>query len=744
MAQKPAAKSVNEEIYLGDEVIFISPLVTLHDTKRGIVRFVGPMEDKSVPTFYGVELKSGVGKNDGTSNGQKFFECGPNKGIFTTKIKISKTKATPESKLFPHVTVGSRVNITAKKAHGVVRYIGHVSFDEVSLLFFFFFDLGLWIGVELDEANGENNGTIKERSYFKCKDSHGIFVRSDAIEIIVTYTFLFNGCGATINKFSWSFEQTKKKKTKLKKKKKNTQSHIHNLNIITLQKKKTAKTSAASPAKKPSTTAISTNAKKSPAAKSTSTAAAAPKDKSPQAKATKPATSTSTAAADKLKTGAKPAATKPGSTAKPSTTAATGAAKKPPAKIAPAKKPAVATDKAKASKGASEDHKEPEHDKEHNHEHDKEHHEHDKEHHEHDKEHDHEHDKEHDHEHENEHEHEHEHGHDAAPAEEEKSLQEEVHVGDKVVIKPDKMGQVKYVGEADNIGPGIWFGIRLVEKKGECDGEFRGHEFFQCPQGFGVYIQQHAIVRKLTSEEGAHFDFTEEEKGIEALKDARLTEIQSEREKLQSVVLKFKELDTDGNQMLDRQEFSKLAIETMQCDPRAARELFATVDRNGSGHISLAEFKAWVESIGGVESITKPDDSQNNAAQTTEPSANSDAPATETTTSESTEVKSDADATQTAATTASFEKRTVHYNVLSNIYYTENEEKTPDAAEQPNGTFFCLDIKSSFEETVVINEEPKASTEETSVEKPAEETSAEKPAEETQPASFEKGKRGKE
>jgi len=65
MAQAPKTNGP-EMICLGDEV-------TLTDAKRGIVHFIGPMESKISPIFYGVELKSGTGKNDGTVNGEKYF-----------------------------------------------------------------------------------------------------------------------------------------------------------------------------------------------------------------------------------------------------------------------------------------------------------------------------------------------------------------------------------------------------------------------------------------------------------------------------------------------------------------------------------------------------------------------------------------------------------------------------------------------------------------------------------------------
>jgi len=87
-------------------------------------------------------------------------------------MKISKCKATAESKGFPRITAGTRVNVL-NKSQGVVRYIGCVNSQEST-----------WIGVELDETKGENDGTVDKRWYFKCNEQRGIFVRPDSIQII--------------------------------------------------------------------------------------------------------------------------------------------------------------------------------------------------------------------------------------------------------------------------------------------------------------------------------------------------------------------------------------------------------------------------------------------------------------------------------------------------------------------------------------------------------------------------------
>ena len=60
---------------------------------------------------------------------------------------------------------------------GIVRYNGQTEFKG-----------GRWIGVELEEPNGKNNGTVLGFEYFKCRMLHGIFVRPNQVTIIETPT----------------------------------------------------------------------------------------------------------------------------------------------------------------------------------------------------------------------------------------------------------------------------------------------------------------------------------------------------------------------------------------------------------------------------------------------------------------------------------------------------------------------------------------------------------------------------
>lgn len=69
--------------------------------------------------------------------------------------------------------VGSLVEVIGKGQRGTVAYVGATLFAS-----------GKWVGVILDEPKGKNDGTVQGKSYFTCKENHGIFVRQSQIQPI--------------------------------------------------------------------------------------------------------------------------------------------------------------------------------------------------------------------------------------------------------------------------------------------------------------------------------------------------------------------------------------------------------------------------------------------------------------------------------------------------------------------------------------------------------------------------------
>ncbi|KZT02085.1 dynactin [Laetiporus sulphureus 93-53] len=56
---------------------------------------------------------------------------------------------------------------------GVVRFCGATSFSA-----------GRWIGIELAESNGKNDGTVQGVKYFTCKPNYGVFVRPSQVKVV--------------------------------------------------------------------------------------------------------------------------------------------------------------------------------------------------------------------------------------------------------------------------------------------------------------------------------------------------------------------------------------------------------------------------------------------------------------------------------------------------------------------------------------------------------------------------------
>ncbi|ETW02585.1 hypothetical protein, variant [Aphanomyces invadans] len=74
------------------------------------------------------------------------------------------------------VEIGDRVCISEKELFGHVRYIGDVAGFT-----------GPWVGIQLDHADGKNDGSIKGQYYFRCKPKHGVFVRPSQIFLTKRY-----------------------------------------------------------------------------------------------------------------------------------------------------------------------------------------------------------------------------------------------------------------------------------------------------------------------------------------------------------------------------------------------------------------------------------------------------------------------------------------------------------------------------------------------------------------------------
>ena len=73
----------------------------------------------------------------------------------------------------PVIEVGDRVTVISSGLQGICRFSGSTDFAG-----------GNWIGVELDEASGKNDGSVGGIKYFDSADGHGIFMRAAQLQLV--------------------------------------------------------------------------------------------------------------------------------------------------------------------------------------------------------------------------------------------------------------------------------------------------------------------------------------------------------------------------------------------------------------------------------------------------------------------------------------------------------------------------------------------------------------------------------
>jgi dynactin 1 len=84
----------------------------------------------------------------------------------TTRSRASATSSGAATAL----TVGARVLVAGKK--GEIKFVGQTKFAD-----------GEWIGVELDTAEGKNDGSVIGVQYFECRPEHGLFVKPAQVKL---------------------------------------------------------------------------------------------------------------------------------------------------------------------------------------------------------------------------------------------------------------------------------------------------------------------------------------------------------------------------------------------------------------------------------------------------------------------------------------------------------------------------------------------------------------------------------
>jgi CAP-Gly domain-containing linker protein 1 len=171
--------------------------------RSGRIAFIG--ETHFAPgEWSGIVLDEPNGKNDGCVSGKRYFQCEQKKGIFArltrlTREPLSTSATTPDitdsisrSIVSPArsgtVSPTHSINSTASKTPASKsqrmkigdRVIVSSTFGSKTGTLEFMgetqFATGTWCGVQLDEANGKNDGMVNGVRYFECPANYGIFV----------------------------------------------------------------------------------------------------------------------------------------------------------------------------------------------------------------------------------------------------------------------------------------------------------------------------------------------------------------------------------------------------------------------------------------------------------------------------------------------------------------------------------------------------------------------------------------
>uniref|UniRef100_A0A672NU61 CAP-Gly domain-containing protein n=1 Tax=Sinocyclocheilus grahami TaxID=75366 RepID=A0A672NU61_SINGR len=218
-SRTPSASSTTQEsleVQLGERVLVVGQ-------RTGVVRYYG--KTSFAPGFWlGIELDKPSGKNDGSVGGVRYFSCPPKHGVFAPPSRVQRIHGSVDClselsssrmnysftgdnlrRRWSTVSAGwgtSRANSSAGpgpnrvggttsssgsdgtvKLHlgmqvllisanemGTIRYIGTADFAP-----------GLWLGLELRNPKGKNDGSVGSRRYFSCRPGHGVLVRPSRV-----------------------------------------------------------------------------------------------------------------------------------------------------------------------------------------------------------------------------------------------------------------------------------------------------------------------------------------------------------------------------------------------------------------------------------------------------------------------------------------------------------------------------------------------------------------------------------
>lgn len=72
--------------------------------------------------------------------------------------------------------------------------------------------------------------------------------------------------------------------------------------------------------------------------------------------------------------------------------------------------------------------------------------------------------------------------------------------GNAVLFSNGLIGVVKYVGPITSASKTTFYGIKIGDGSGDCNGTFQGKQFFKCPEGKGTFVELKQIKKVISSE----------------------------------------------------------------------------------------------------------------------------------------------------------------------------------------------------------------------------------------------------
>merc|ERR1719193_2282627 len=141
------------------------------------------------------------------------------------------------------------------------------------------------------------------------------------------------------------------------------------------------------------------------------------------------------------------------------------------------------------------------------------------------------------------------------------------------------------------------YGIFLSEKRGTINGTDKGVKFFECPDGHGLMVKSRRIKGEISADKVdlTAFKAFKELKDAEAKEEeAGLAEIAAKKEKSKFLINTFKEIDTDGNKLLEKKEFVDHFSKKMGLSEADAEKLFDNIDVTNGGTVSLSELNNFI------------------------------------------------------------------------------------------------------------------------------------------------------